>query len=321
VIFKITLNINEDHLLPGMSTVDGKTSNLHLKKDKRRKKEDRWQEKNGNKVEIIKYFYRYSDYSVQAIAEHLSMPVSKVQDIVDELIKSDALEAFIEESTTRVEKIMSEDVISLDYYKSVVDAAALMTKNEVGSIIVTRRSDDNTDIHNKKRRSSSITSRPYGIVTERDMVRRLDPVIVGSDFYFQNALLGHICSHPLIAAYRGLNVYDATEIMIKNRIRKLPILNSVGDKIIGIVTTTDLAMFLSPSKRPGLVLSLLQALTRGGKAAKQKVKQEEQSLKRMDTLLDPLKMYICRTCLKKFAHIEEMGRHVLSEHRKKGEIA
>ena len=200
-------------------------------------------------------------------------------------------------------------------------AAALMAKNEVGSIIVTRRSDDNTNIHNKKRRSSSINSRPYGIVTERDMVRRLDPVIVGSDFYFQNALLGHICSHPLIAAYRGLTVYDATEIMIKNRIRKLPILNSVGDKIIGIVTTTDLAMFLSPSKRPGLVSSLLQALTRGGKAAKQKVRQKEQSLKQTNTSLDPLKMYICRTCLKKFAHIEEMGKHVLSEHRKKGEIA
>lgn len=104
-----------------MSTVDGKTSNLHLKKDKQRKKEVRWQGDNSNKVEMIKYFYRYSDYSMQAIAEHLSMPISKVQKIVDELIKSDALEAFIEESTIRVEKIMSEDVISLDYSKTVAD--------------------------------------------------------------------------------------------------------------------------------------------------------------------------------------------------------
>lgn len=75
-------------------------------------------------MEIIKYFYRYSDYSTEAIAEHLSMPISKVQEIVDELIKNDALEAFIEESTTRVEKIMSENVFSLDYSKTVVDAAA-----------------------------------------------------------------------------------------------------------------------------------------------------------------------------------------------------
>jgi CBS domain-containing protein len=317
----ITLNINEPHVFPGMSTIDDTTSNLQLKKGKQRKKEARWRENNSSTVEMIKYFYRYSDYSIQAIAEHLSMPLGKVQKIVDELIKSDALEAFLEESTTRVEKIMSEDVISLDYSKSVVDAAALMAKNEIGSIIVTKRGDDDVFDGRKTRRHSRTGNRPYGIATERDLVRRLDPVVVGSDFYFQNSLLGHICSHPLIAAYRGLTVYDATEIMIENRIRKLPILNSTGDKIIGIVTTTDLAMFLSPSKRPGLVSSLLQAMTRGRNEATQKTKQKEQSLKRMNALAGPLKMYICRICLKKFDHIEEMGKHVLSKHRKKGEVA
>jgi CBS domain-containing protein/predicted transcriptional regulator len=267
-----------------MSTVDDKASNLHLKKDKQRKEEVRWQRDNSNKAEMIKYFYRYSDYSMQAIADHLSLPLNKVQKIVDELIKSEALEAFIEESTTRVEKIMSEDVISLDYSKSVVDAAALMAKNEIGSIIVTKDSDKN-DNGNQARRKLSVVSKPYGIVTERDMVRRLDPVVVGSDFYFRNALLGHICSHPLIAAHRGLTVYDATKIMIKNRIRKLPILNSRGDKVIGIVTTTDLAMFLSPSKRPGLVSSLLQAMSRGrSNAAKKRTTQKKlQSSKPMDT--------------------------------------
>ena len=60
-------------------------SNLQLKKGELRKKEARWQKNNGNAVEMIKYFYRYSDYSMQAIAEHLSMPLSKVKKIVDEL--------------------------------------------------------------------------------------------------------------------------------------------------------------------------------------------------------------------------------------------
>jgi CBS domain-containing protein/predicted transcriptional regulator len=286
-----------------MSTVDDKTSNMHLKKDKQRKKEVRWQGDNSNKVEMIKYFYRYSDYSMQAIAEHLSMPLSKVQKIVDELIKSDALEAFTEESTARIEKIMSEDVISLDYSKTVVDAAALMAQNEVGSIIVTKDiGKDNNGC--QVRRKPSVVSRPYGIVTERDMVRRLDPVVVGSDFYFQNALLGHICTHPLIAAHRGLTVYDATEIMIKNRVRKLPILNSRGDKIIGIVTTTDLAMFLSPSKRPGLVSSLLQAMSRGrSNTSKKRTKQKLQSSKPMDTsdserdIRTPIIIKILKSCV------------------------
>jgi CBS domain-containing protein len=218
---------------------------------------------------------------------------------------------------------MSEDVVSLDYSSSIVDAASLMAKNEIGSIIVTkRRDDDDVGDDSRTRRHPSTASRPYGIVTERDMVRRLDPVMVGSDFYFRNTLLGHICSHPLIAAHRGLTVYDAAEIMIKNRIRKLPILSSPGDKIIGIVTTTDLAIFLSPSKRPGLVSSLLQAISRGRKAAaKQKTRQKEQLSKKTDTSFDPLRMYVCRTCLKKFDNIEEMEKHVLTEHRKKGEIA
>lgn len=288
-------------------------NDLYQGEEKHRKIQLGRNRNDSNKGEIIRYFYRYSDYSIQAIAEHLSLPVGEVQEIVDELIKSDALEAFVEESTTRVEKIMSTDVISLDYYKTVVDAAALMAKNEIGSIIVTKRS-HSAGGYNDARRSDANGSRPYGIVTERDIVRRLDPVNVGSDFYFQNASLGHICSHPLIAAHRGLTVYDAAEIMIKNRIHKLPILNSTRDKIIGIITTTDLAMFLSPSKRPGLVSSLLQAMTRGRKAAKQQTRRKVRSLEQMDTSVDPLKIYICRTCTKKFDHIKQMERHVLSEH-------
>jgi CBS domain-containing protein/predicted transcriptional regulator len=293
-------------------TTDNGTRNLYQQKGKQRKNEG-GHRGYGNRAEIIKYFYRYSDYSTHAIAEHLSMSVVKVQKIVDELIKSDALEAFIEESTTRVEKIMSEDVISLDYSNSVVDAAAMMAKYEIGSIIVTKRNDNGKS--NKSKRSSSDVDWPYGIVTERDIVRRLDPVHVGSDFYFQNALLGHICSHPLISAYRGLTVYDATEIMIKNRIRRLPILSSTGNKIIGIVTTTDLAMFLSPSKRPGLVSSLLRAIARGTKAAKKETRQRRKLLKQTYSSVEDMKIYICRTCFKKFDQVERMGKHVMSEHR------
>jgi hypothetical protein len=48
--------------------------------------------------------------------------------------------------------------------------------------------------------------------------------------------------------------------MIKNKIRKLPIVH--GQRLVGIVTVTDLAVFLSPTKRPGLALSTLQAISR-----------------------------------------------------------
>lgn len=73
----------------------------------------------NNKEDIIKYFYRYSDYSAEAIAQRIRMPVEEVQEIIDGLIKADALEAFVEESTARVEKIMTPNIASLDYFKTV----------------------------------------------------------------------------------------------------------------------------------------------------------------------------------------------------------
>ena len=51
--------------------------------------------------------------------------------------------------------------------------------------------------------------------------------------------------------------------MLKNKIRKLPIIDENNPIAIGIVTVTDLATFLSPTKRPGLTLSILRAISRG----------------------------------------------------------
>ena len=52
--------------------------------------------------------------------------------------------------------------------------------------------------------------------------------------------------------------------MLKNKIRRLPIVNAGNNKqVVGIVTVTDLAMFLSHTRRPGLALSLLRAISRG----------------------------------------------------------
>ena len=71
-----------------------------------------------------------------------------------------------------------------------------------------------------------------------------------------------MASHPLITAQPTTTVEEAAEIMLKNKIRKLPIANE--DKpVIGIATVTDLGMFLLPTRRPGLTLSILQAITRG----------------------------------------------------------
>lgn len=36
--------------------------------------------------------------------------------------------------------------------------------------------------------------------------------------FFQDAVVGSICSHPLIRGYPGMTVQEAAEMMIKNKI-------------------------------------------------------------------------------------------------------
>lgn len=194
--------------------------------------------KDERKVDTVASFYRYSDLSVETMADQLDMDVDEVQKIIDGLAKEDALEIFVEQSATTLEKIMTRNVFSLDFSKTASDAARLMNEKEIGSVVVTSN------------------GKPFGIVTERDIVRRA----YAKDASFRDIMLEELASRPLIFAEPTLTVEEAAEIMTKNKIRRLPVVD--GDKLIGIVTITDLAAFLSPSRRPGLARSVLQAVSR-----------------------------------------------------------
>jgi signal-transduction protein with cAMP-binding, CBS, and nucleotidyltransferase domain len=192
------------------------------------------EEKTLRKKQVVTSLYRYSDLSIRNIAQQVNMSPNEVQGITDELAKSEALQSFVEKSTAKIEKIMSHNVASLDISKIAADAAALMSEKKVGSVIVTK------------------DGRPFGIVTERDLIRR----------YFRDTLLESLASRPLITAEITTTIDGAAEIMLKNEIRKLPIIDE-NNLIAGIVTVTDLATFLSPTRRPGLTLSILRAISRG----------------------------------------------------------
>ena len=109
-----------------------------------------------------------------------------------------------------------------------------MTEKRVGSVIVTK------------------DCKAFGIVTERDLVRR----------YSRNTLLENLASHPLITAGSSTTVETAVEIMLKNKIRKLPIVDA-NETIMGIVTVTDLAMFVMPTRKAGLTSSILELSQEG----------------------------------------------------------
>jgi predicted transcriptional regulator len=193
------------------------------------------------KVITIAAMYSSTDQSIESIASQLHLDVKEVKKVVDELSQiDDALKSVINQEATPIENIMIRDVACLDAYSATaLEAASVMAEREIGSVIVTKQ-----DV-------------PYGIVTERDIVRRAG----AKDEYFRDVVLQDIASHPLIVSEPQVTINKATEIMTKNRIRRLPIISN--EKLLGIVTIRDLAKFLSSStRRQGFALSILKAISR-----------------------------------------------------------
>jgi CBS domain-containing protein len=111
--------------------------------------------------------------------------------------------------------IMTKKVITISTNDKVSQALSLMAKNDIGSLVVMDKGE------------------PVGIVTERDIVRRLV-----KDREVVKASVGDLMSHPLITAEPETPSWEAFRTMLKKRVRRLPILEK--GKLVGIVTERDL---------------------------------------------------------------------------------
>jgi signal-transduction protein with cAMP-binding, CBS, and nucleotidyltransferase domain len=107
--------------------------------------------------------------------------------------------------------------------KTAQDIANLMAKKKVGSIIVV----------DKK-------SQPLGIITERDMVKRvcLKNIPAG------RIEVEEIMSSPLITIMSYDSVELASRIMTKNKIKRLAVLEE-DNRITGLVSVTDITKHLA----------------------------------------------------------------------------
>ncbi|MDE1818383.1 MAG: CBS domain-containing protein [Thaumarchaeota archaeon] len=189
------------------------------------------------KKSLIYTLYHHSDLSVESISYQADMSIKQVQGIIDKIRKKEALEVLVEHSKTPVEKIMTKIVVSLDSSKTIYDASVLMAKRKVGSLVVTSK------------------GKPFGIVTKGDLVKG-----ISTGMSFKDISLEEFATRPLIYASSSQTIEQVADLMIKNKIRKLPVIQQ--GKIVGIVTVTDLALFLSPTRRPGLTDSIFHVITR-----------------------------------------------------------
>ena len=116
----------------------------------------------------------------------------------------------------KVGDCMTVGVITLESGKTVHEAAALLKKTQVGSIIITNK------------------SKADGIVTERDIVykvvsRGLDP---------KKTKVSQIMSSPLRVIDVSKPVEDAALAMKKHNVKRLPVIDK-KERLVGIITESD----------------------------------------------------------------------------------
>ncbi len=115
-----------------------------------------------------------------------------------------------------VKEIMTRAVVTIDISSDIQSLANKMVEHDVGSVIITD------------------SKQPVGIVTERDIVKK----IVSRDLKPSDLSIKELMTTPLITIPSTEDVTDAMHKMVKMQIRRLPVVERA--KLVGIVTDIDL---------------------------------------------------------------------------------
>ena len=100
---------------------------------------------------------------------------------------------------------------------TVKEAASVMSRHNIGSLVVVNS--------NKK---------VVGIVTERDIIEKVN----ARDKLASRVRIEDIMTSKVITIDANALIDDAVYLMVKHRIKKLPVLDN--NELVGIVTSTDI---------------------------------------------------------------------------------
>jgi predicted transcriptional regulator len=117
--------------------------------------------------------------------------------------------------TFKISHIMTKDIISIESNASVSEVALIMTKNDVGAVVVTKQ------------------GTPVGIITEVDILKRC----CVEKACTQAREAKEIMSTPLITIKADAPIGEAAKMMMDKKIRRL--LVTERGKIVGLVTEKD----------------------------------------------------------------------------------
>ena len=107
--------------------------------------------------------------------------------------------------------------------KTAIDVASIMVSKKISSVIVIDKE-----------------NRPLGIITERDLVKRICLKNLNS----KDVLIEDIMTSPLITIMTYDSVDTASRIMVSNKIKRLAVLEA-DDRIVGMISVSDINKHLS----------------------------------------------------------------------------
>ncbi len=139
----------------------------------------------------------------------------------------------------KLRKVMVEKVVTVEPSATLKKAAELMNMHEIGCLVV---------VHSGK---------PVGIITERDMLKR----VICESRESETVRVIEIMSKPVITASPNMRAGDATKLMLERNIKKLPVVEN--GQLVGLVTLTDLL------RSPG-VIEFLNKLSLNGTSKRMK---------------------------------------------------
>ncbi len=117
--------------------------------------------------------------------------------------------------------LLKRDIVTAAPMDSLVQVAALMERKKVGAVVITEG------------------TRPVGIVTDRDLALAVCGHGVSTRERVQNVM-----TCPVATIRDDEGVFNATQKMMDNAVRRLPVVDEHGI-LVGLVAIDDLLLLLS----------------------------------------------------------------------------
>jgi len=118
----------------------------------------------------------------------------------------------------KIGDLMVRNVVTVQPDASVYDAVRVLNKNRIGCLVVVRGGGE-----------------IVGILTERDLLER----VLEKCRNPKETMVSEIMTRQVVVGSPDMDLLEATRLMFKLRVKKLPV--TVGNRLVGIVTLTDIA--------------------------------------------------------------------------------